>query len=750
METLTPTKSSKRRSLAQQLLSSLGISLIGVGLTTLGVNYHLTRTNLEQQIEQRASSITQGLQFATEGLLELDNTSVLQRVVQNYATLPTVMEIAIVRPNGQMMAHSSGFIQTRPYGEIHPELTSLMEKAAKDGVETNDRLLVGGKAVLVGLLPFSSTLFQEGDKRGLAIVMLDADRMEQNVWQTFLTSMLTLIAGIAAILGLTAVLIRQSVLQPLHRLHQAILLSHETGNFAAPAAMPSNEIGFLSTTFSEIFRQNFELLQQARQQAVALSQAKDAADSANHAKSEFLANMSHELRTPLNGILGYAQILDRSKTLSDRDRQGVNTIYQCGTHLLTLINDILDLSKIEARKLELMPTALHLPSCLQGVVEICRIRADQKHLEFDYHPDPNLPEGVCADEKRLRQVLINLLGNAIKFTDRGTVTLHADVVGNTRDRTAKLIRFRVRDTGTGIAPEDLQKLFQAFEQVGDRQRQSEGTGLGLAISQRIVQLMGGQIQVTSQLGAGSEFFFDVEFPIATDWSHQRTRGNGRTLLGYRGERRRVLVVDDLWENRAVLMHLLEPLGFEVSEAKNGREGLELIRQLQPHLVVTDLSMPVMNGFEMVERIRQSEELQHQKIIVSSASVAQLDRRMALDAGGNDFLPKPVDASELFELLATQLELEWCYESADEETDSAEDGDVARSELLPSAEMLQSFLELAQQGKLRKLRQQLESLTGEDDRYCGFAEPIVALTQQFKGDEIEKLLSQSLRESANRD
>ncbi|MEM1170311.1 MAG: MASE1 domain-containing protein [Cyanobacteria bacterium P01_H01_bin.35] len=241
----------------------------------------------------------------------------------------------------------------------------------------------------------------------------------------------------------------------------------------------------------KLLETNNELEQRVVERTSELQEAKLIADSANQAKSTFIANMSHELRTPLNGILGYAQILANAQLASQKQRDGVNIIYQCGSHLLDLINDILDLSKIEARKLELVPTAVHFPSLLQSVVEMCKVRAEHKGVNFIHQVSSRLPDGVVTDDKRLRQVLINLLGNAIKFTDRGSVTLAVDVLDISQTKVSLL--FQVIDTGVGIAQEDLQQLFEAFEQVGDRQKQSEGTGLGLTISEQIVQLMGGNI-----------------------------------------------------------------------------------------------------------------------------------------------------------------------------------------------------------------------------------------------------------------
>ncbi|MEO1683768.1 MAG: ATP-binding protein, partial [Cyanobacteria bacterium J06631_12] len=443
----------------------------------------------------------------------------------------------------------------------------------------------------------------------------------------------------------------------------------------------------------------------------------------------------------------------RSPHLPGEAQHGIDIIHQCGSHLLMLINDVLDLSKIEARKLELVPRPLHLPSFLQSVVEICKIKAEQKGIAFVYEPAAELAEGIYADEKRLRQVLLNLLGNAIKFTDKGSVSLLVTFVEQTKQSNLCTLQFQVIDTGVGIAVVDLDKLFQAFEQVGDRKRQAEGTGLGLAISQQIVSLMGGHIEVSSQLGEGSQFSFEVTCPVATDWAQQSTLRDGRAIVGYEGESRRLLVVDDHWENRAVLKSLLDPLGFEIEEAEDGEEGLAAVHSFQPDLIITDLAMPGMDGFEMIQKVRSQESQKRQSIVVSSASVAYADQQKALDTGGDAFLPKPVDISELLRIVADQLNISWRYEdradiTTDEEkalvTDACPDAVTASAKAkTPPVAIIESWLLLARQGKLRKLRQSLEALASEDVQYARFVEPVLSLAKQFQAEAIEDLLQQSL-------
>ncbi len=477
-----------------------------------------------------------------------------------------------------------------------------------------------------------------------------------------------------------------------------------------------------------------------------LVEAKAKAEAASQAKSVFLTTMSHELRTPLTGILGYAQILKRDSELFPHQLDGLNIIQHSGEHLLMLINDILDMAKIEAGKIELTPTPVHLPGFLTGVVRIIQARAEAKNLSLSYGIGSPLPRRVLVDEKRLRQVLLNLLGNAVKFTHQGGVNLvveQLDQIKKTIDSPQVRLRFTVADTGVGIPAAEQELIFRPFEQVDQADRQAEGAGLGLAISQQIVTLMGGQLQVKSELGRGSTFWFEISLPAIEGLVWQGF-DEPRLPIGYEGPRRKVLVVDDKEYNRLVLTKMLSFLGFEVITANDGQQAVVQALAERPQVIFMDLVMPRQNGFEAIRELRQRAEMQEVVIITVSASVLTSDREKSQVAGSNAFLSKPIKQETLVALLEQQLQLRWIYAEPEDGPDVSQE---AKPLLFPPpAVELTALYELIQLGKLRQFRERLSELEQGETEYRPFIKKLQGLARGYKIRQIQTLLQHYLEET----
>ncbi|MDO8770344.1 MAG: ATP-binding protein [Burkholderiaceae bacterium] len=469
-----------------------------------------------------------------------------------------------------------------------------------------------------------------------------------------------------------------------------------------------------------------------RRQAEVERAARKSAEAANQAKSAFLANMSHELRTPLNGILGYAQILLRDKTLSEREITGLTVIQKSGEHLLTLINDILDFAKIEAGKLELYLTDIELHGFLRVIAEMVEVKATQKDLDFKCDFAPDLPAWVRADEKRLRQVLLNLLSNAVKFTDRGSVRLGVRLAAPGR------FRFEVQDSGIGIGADQLEVIFKPFEQAGDLQRRVGGTGLGLAISRQFLKLMGSDVQVQSRVGQGSTFWFEVDLQvIASKALVSRAPG----VIGYAGARKRILVVDDVADNRAVALDMLRQLGFEMIGAASGADGLEKAQALQPDLILMDLVMPGMDGMEATRRLRELPTFKDVPIIALSASASDDDQKKSLLSGANAFVAKPVECDSLMTQIAQLLHLRLSYDPLQAAPVS---GDKEAGPLIaPPVHEIEDLYRLARLGNMQSILHWASRQEALDERYRPFANQLRVLAKGYQSKAILNLAKRHL-------
>ncbi|HEY9823094.1 MAG TPA: response regulator [Candidatus Sericytochromatia bacterium] len=437
-----------------------------------------------------------------------------------------------------------------------------------------------------------------------------------------------------------------------------------------------------------------------RTQSQLFACAKQAAEAANIAKSEFLANMSHELRTPLNAIIGFTQVMSRDRSLSSEHQQHVNIISRSGEHLLELINDILQMSKIEAGKITLNTNSFDLYRLLDDLKAMLQLKALSKGLQLIIDCTADVPQYVETDERKLREVLINLLGNAIKFTGKGSVTLRVRAKQGNENRsfsenskevqpTSYCLTFEVEDTGPGIALEERNALFTPFGQTETGRNSQEGTGLGLAISQKFVQLMGGgDITVSSTLGKGTTFAFNIQ--IATSSASEiQTAQETRKVIGLAPDQPdyRILIVEDNLENRLLLVKLLTSVGFSVCEAENGQEAIALLSSYSPHLILMDMRMPVMNGYEATRQIKAHLKGQATAVIALTASALEEDREAILSAGCDDFMCKPFREESLWEKIAQQLGVHYLYE----ESEVRGEDEAVRDESIPSDESLKYHL-----------------------------------------------------------
>ncbi|MGE0051283.1 MAG: response regulator [Arcobacter sp.] len=421
----------------------------------------------------------------------------------------------------------------------------------------------------------------------------------------------------------------------------------------------------------EIFKENTQKLLTSEHQ---IKQAMQEATTANKAKSIFLARMSHELRTPLNAILGFTNILQKSMNATTVEKENLNVIKRSADHLLNIINEILELSKIEAGKMELSLKNFNLFELIKEIEDIFAFRCENKGLKFKIET-LNLPKYIKADEQRLRQILINLLGNSLKFTNEGEISLYIYELN-------KKLFFEVKDSGIGIDKSNLEKVFKPFEQVKQDNYTQQGTGLGLSITKELVSLMGGNIYLKSQVGVGSEFYFSINYEKANEEELSK-ENNAKNIVGIKNENftKTILVVDDIKENRDLITLLLNSYGFKTLEATSGKEALDVFENEKLDLIFMDILMEGMDGLETMQNIRASKNGKDIPIIALSANVFEEDKKEALKNGANDFLAKPVEEKEILLILEKYLHIELEYENKEKRIDVKKELEILPKEFV---------------------------------------------------------------------
>ncbi|AFY85245.1 PAS domain S-box protein [Oscillatoria acuminata] len=485
---------------------------------------------------------------------------------------------------------------------------------------------------------------------------------------------------------------------------------------------------------------------------IALLEAKEAAEAANLTKSAFLANMSHELRTPLNAILGFSQILAQDSSLNPPQREQIAIINSSGEHLLNLINDVLEISKIEAGRSALHLSSFDFYSLITGLEAMLQVKAASKGLQIIFDRD-SVPQYITTDESKLRQVLTNLVGNAIKFTREGGVSLRVRATELKETDLEPASRFcfyfEIEDTGMGIAEEELPGLFTPFHQTATGRNASEGTGLGLSISRKFVQMMGGDIEVSSRLNVGTLVKFTIQVSVAQA-SDLQTASRVQRIIGLEPDQPsyRILVVDDRPESRRLIRCYLEPLGFEVREAENGQQALEVWENWEPHLIVMDMQMPVMNGYEATRQIRSHLKGQATVVIALTASAFEENRSLILSAGCDEFLRKPCRQEVLLETFAQHLGVRYRYE--DPESGVEDKGDSWDATFIPDPSALQGmplpWIGALHNAALAADSEAIEELIQEIPEGSGaIAHCLQDWTDNFRFDKITELTQELLYE-----
>lgn len=688
----------------------------------------LLQTNLVESHEAALNIVETNLVPA----LDFEDSELANLVLSTFNNLSSVRYVAVVNKEGELFAEY----------RTDPDLVFTMKDIENTGHSIEDDYL------------HISSVIRGNEGQNLGTIHLFAGKESLNAQRDQLFFMIGLIMIIVGLAGfMLSYVLQRFVSRPIIKLAAAARTIAEQRNYNIRVTPKTNdETGILYRSFNEMLdqigAQNADIhhlnekLRKARDKALESKEealeAKNIAEKANMVKSQFLANMSHELRTPLNGILGYAQLLEDYDDIPERHREKVHIINKSGRHLLGLINDILDITKLEVGKMELVPEPFHLSSFLEGLYNLFKLKADKKGLKLSIAAEANVPLFLKADQGKIRQCLLNLISNAIKYTHQGEVNVSVSKMEG------DVLQFSITDTGRGIPDEKQATIMEPFTQHYDSLNTEGGTGLGLAITKSFVGLLGGELKLRSTFGSGSTFYFSIPVEILDYESNVEDAANREIKKIYLPRPIRVLTVDSNATNRQVASELLFNHGFEVGVAETGEEALEKVQEEKYDLILMDIRMRGISGIEATQRIKKMEGLKSIPIIACTASVFASRKIELLEQGFDDYLSKPYWINDLLEIVAkyTEATIEYGEEDLSANSMAARPSEEQMKTIFDiiGEETIAEIAEAAEVGDFQGLTEILNQLNTESPDIQQFKKYIENECKEFNFEEIESLLN----------